>query len=192
MAVGLLYLARVPSASDAWLLVPGDSASLIPPAGYLVDILPGQLLSGIGLAILVAPLSTALMASVPVRRAGIASAINNAISRAGAPLASALLFIALSATFYPVLASLVPGLDVSDPAFRAAVQPLTTPDPSLGPAVGDAARQASTVAFRLAMLVTASLLVTAAAVNWFGLRPSPRERQEPQETAPGTDSPPSA
>ena len=108
---------------------------------------------------------------MPTRRAGIASAINNAVSRAGAPLVSALLFIALSATFYPVLASLVPGLDVSSPAFRAAVQPLTPPDPALGPAVTAAAREASTDAFRLAMLVTAALLALGAAVNGFGLRP---------------------
>ena len=194
MAAGLLYLARVPSTSDPWLLVPGDPASFVPPAGYVVDILPGQLLSGFGLAILVAPLSTALMASVSTRRAGIASAINNAISRAGAPLASAILFIALSASFYPMLASLVPGLDVSDPAFRAAVQPLTTPDPSLGPAVAEAARQASTAAFHLAMLVTASLLVAGAAVNWLGLRPgTPGDVADEQgQPAPGTAAPSSA
>ena len=111
------------------------------------------------------------MASVPSRRAGIASAINNAVSRAGAPLVSALLFIALSATFYPALASLVPGLDVSAPAFRAAVQPLTPPDPALGPAVAAAAREASTAAFHLAMLVAAALLAAGAAVNGIGLRP---------------------
>ena len=171
MAAGLLYLARVPSTSAAWLAVPGDPASLLPPAGYLVDILPGQVVYGIGLAILVAPLSTALMASVPSRRAGIASAINNAVSRAGAPLVSALLFIALSATFYADISSLVPGLDVSDPGFRAAVQPLTAPDPTFGPAVASAARDASTAAFHLAMIGAAALLAAGAAVNGLGLRP---------------------
>jgi EmrB/QacA subfamily drug resistance transporter len=173
MAAGLLYLARVPSTSGAWLAVPADPASLLPSGGYLVDILPGQLPYGIGLAILVAPLSTALMASVPARRAGVASAINNAVSRAGAPLVSAMLFIALSAAFYPALASLVPGLDTGAPAFRAAVQPLTAPDPAFGTAVAAAAREASTVAFHLAMLVTAALLLVGAAVNGLGLRPQP-------------------
>ncbi len=55
MAAGLLFLARVPSTSDAWSAAPGEPASLVPPAGYLVDILPGQLVYGIGLAIMVAP-----------------------------------------------------------------------------------------------------------------------------------------
>ena len=58
------------------------------------------------------------------RRAGLASAINNAVSRAGAPLVGAALFIALSATFYPALAALLPGVDTAAPSFRAAVQPL--------------------------------------------------------------------
>jgi len=193
MAAGLMYLARVPSTSEAWPAVPGDLASLLPPAGYLVDILPGQLVYGIGLAVLVAPLSTALMASVPARRAGIASAINNAVSRAGAPLVSALLFIALSATFYPALGSLVPGLDVSAPVFRAAVQPLTPPDPSLGPAVAAAAREASTAAFHLAMLVAAAFLAAGAAINQVGLRPgapgvAEREAPQPAEDASPTSS----
>jgi hypothetical protein len=163
----------------------------MPPAGYLVDILPGQLLYGIGLVILVAPLSTALMASVPSRRAGVASAINNAVSRAGAPLVSAVLFIALSATFYPALASLVPGLDVSDPAFRAAVQPLAPPDPALGSAVAAAAREASTVAFHLAMLVAAALMATGAVVNGIGLRPgAPGAAEGEAPQAPVAASPP--
>ena len=42
-------------------------------------------LFGIGILV-VAPLATALMGSVPVRNVGLASAINNAISRVGQPL----------------------------------------------------------------------------------------------------------
>ena len=192
MATGVLYLARVPGTSDAWAAVPGNPVSLVPPAGYLVDILPGQLLYGIGFAVLVAPLSTALMGSVPSRQAGVASAVNNAVSRAGAPLVTALLFIALSVTFYPALASLVPGLDVSSAAFRSAVQPLTPPDPSLGTAVASAAREASTAAFRLAMIVTAALLAAGAVINGIGLRPGrPGAAAQERAQAPGAD-PPSA
>jgi hypothetical protein len=173
MAGGLLVLARVPSTSGAWTASPSDAASLAPPVGYLVDILPAQLVFGFGLALMVAPLSTALMASVPSRRAGLASAINNAVSRAGAPLVVAVLFIALSATFYPALSALVPGLDVDSAAFRAAVQPLTTPDASLGATIVAAVREASTTSFHLAMVVAAGLFALGAAVNWFGLGAPP-------------------
>ena len=40
------------------------------------------------------------MSSIPVARAGLGSAINNAISRVGQPLIGALVFIAITATFY--------------------------------------------------------------------------------------------
>ena len=171
MAVGALLLVRVPSGSEGWQVVASDPASFVPPADFLVDVLPPQLIYGLGLAMMVAPLSTALMGSVPVRRAGLASAINNAVSRAGAPLVGAALFIALSATFYPALSALVPGVDTGASSFRAAVQPLMRPDASLGPAVAAAAREASTASFHLAMAVVAGLFAAGAAVSWLGLRP---------------------
>jgi hypothetical protein len=98
-------------------------------------------------------------------------------------------FIALSAAFYPALSALVPGIDVAGAAFRAAVQPLTAPDPSLGPAVAAAAREASTTAFHLAMIAAAALLAVGAAVNGFGLRPAVpaaagRTPQEPEGASP--------
>jgi EmrB/QacA subfamily drug resistance transporter len=171
MAAGVLLLVRVASTSSAWQAVPSEPATLVPPPAYLVDILPTQLVYGLGLAILVAPLSTALMGSVPPRRAGLASAINNAVSRAGAPLVGAALFVAISATFYPVLASLLPVTDTTTAAFRVAVSPLAATDPALGGEVAAAAREASTASFHLAMGVTAALFAIGAAVCWFGLRP---------------------
>jgi hypothetical protein len=135
----------------------------------LVDVGPGILLFGLGLATLVAPLTIALMASVPVAKAGLASALNNAVSRAGAPLVSALLFVAISATFYPSLAARVPGVDVESAAVRTLVQPLTRPKPETPPDLAAAARAASTDAYRLAMLVSAGLFVLGGLVAGFGL-----------------------
>ena len=169
MAAGLLWLARIPATSPAWRLTPSDAASLLPPSATVVDVGPGMLLFGLGLAILVAPLTIALMGSVPVAKAGLASAINNAVSRAGAPLVSALLFVAISATFYPSLAARLPGLDAASPEVRALVQPLTQPKPETPPTLARAAREASTDAYRLAMLVAAGLLVLGAMAAGFGL-----------------------
>jgi EmrB/QacA subfamily drug resistance transporter len=169
MAAGVLLLVRVPSGSEGWQAIPSDPSSFVPPADYLVDILAAQVVYGVGLAMLVAPLSTALMSSVPVRRAGLASAINNAVSRAGAPLVGAALFIALIATFYPALSALLPGVDTTAPGFHEAVQPLIRPDSVLGQTVAAAAREASTASFHLAMAVVAVLFGVGAAVSWFGL-----------------------
>jgi hypothetical protein len=168
MAGGLLWLARVPPTSAAWAADPGDPASLLPPVDYLVDVLPGSLLFGIGLAVLVAPLTTALMASVPVNRAGLGSAINNAISRVGSPLASAALFIAITATFVPALVAAVPGL-TEEAAAALGISPLLPPPPGAPPELAAAITAASTDAFHLAMLVAAGLLLVGALVSFLGL-----------------------
>ena len=95
---------------------PGASPSAtpttwLPPASVLVDILPSVLLFGVGISLVVAPLTTTLMGSVPVSNAGLASAINNAVSRVGQPLLSALIFVVVSGAFYAALAGAVPGFD---------------------------------------------------------------------------------
>jgi EmrB/QacA subfamily drug resistance transporter len=185
MAAGLLWLARVPSDSPAWTATPGDPTTLVPPIETIVDVILPLVMFGLGISLLVAPLTTALMSSVPVRRAGLGSAINNAVSRAGSPLVSALLFIAITATFYPALASLVPGLDVNDPALREQVQPLTSVPQEVDDEVARAAQEASTDAFRLAMIVSAGLLIAGAAINGVGIRnPSRDELEAAAEAAP--------
>ena len=120
----------------------------------------------------VAPLTSTLMSSVPVRNAGLASAINNAISRVGQPLLSAVIFIVITASFYSSLAAKVPGLDAERSGAagrRPAAQPAACRDL---PAVVTAAHEASTDAFHLAVLVSAALLAAGAAVNFVGLRPA--------------------
>ncbi|HEX2844769.1 MAG TPA: MFS transporter, partial [Candidatus Limnocylindria bacterium] len=112
MALGLLWLARIPADSPAWQLELSDPRTYLPPAGSLLDVLAAQVVFGVGISLLVAPLTTALMSSIPVRNAGLGSAINNAVSRVGSPLVSAVLFIVITATFYPTLASLAPGTAV--------------------------------------------------------------------------------
>jgi EmrB/QacA subfamily drug resistance transporter len=189
MAVGLLWLARIPATSTPWQASPGDPASLVPPTSYLVDVLPAMLVFGFGLSLLVAPLTTALMASIPLRNVGLGSAVNNAVSRVGAPLAGAALFIVVSATFYPTLAGLVPGLDVDDPAVQEAVQPLAPPAAWVPPEVAAAANEASTQSFHLAMFVSASLLAIGAVVSGIGLRSGPQVAR-PHDAVPSQDQAP--
>jgi EmrB/QacA subfamily drug resistance transporter len=165
MAAGVLWLARVPADSEPWQLRLSDPSTYLPSTGYLVDFLPASLLFGFGLAVMVAPLTTALMRSVPARQAGLASAINNAISRVGPQLAGALIFVIVTASFYSSLAARVPGLDVSSAEVRAAIPPLNRPEPTVPREIVTAAREASTEAFHLAMLTAAGLLVAGAGAN---------------------------
>jgi len=178
MAGALIWLALVPDGTPAWNADPSNLASLVPPLETIVSVMLPLTLFGIGISLVVAPLTTALMGSVPVRNAGLASAINNAISRVGQPLVWALLFIAMTASFYPTLAELVPGLDVNSPALRDAVQPLASVRGDVPPEVASAAREASIASFRLAMIVSSGLLVVGAAISAIGLRPSAGRRDE--------------
>ena len=197
MAVGFVWLAQIPADSQGWVLG-GGSGSILPPADYFTDLLPGLVVFGIGLCIMVAPLTTALMTSVPARNSGVASAINNAISRVGSPLVNALIFVAVASSFYASIGERVPGVDTGSRAFRNAVAPLNQPSGDVSPEVRAAAQTASTEAFHLAMLVAAALMAAGAAVNGFGIRnPAPAGRhlgpgaeQPPPESGSGTPSGP--
>jgi hypothetical protein len=89
-AVGLLLLSRIG-----------------PGASYVVDVLPGVIVFGLGLSFTVAPLTATVLASASQRHAGVASGVNNAIARsAGLLIVAALpLLIGLSGDAYadPVL-----------------------------------------------------------------------------------------
>ena len=111
MAAGLLWFARLPADSEPWLAAVESPSTLIPPLDVLIDVLPAILLFGVGISLVVAPLTSTLMGSIPGRFSGIGSAINNAISRVGQPLLGAIIFIAISATFYTALGTYAPGLD---------------------------------------------------------------------------------
>jgi len=94
----------------------------------------------------------------------------------------AVIFIAITSSFYSGLAARVPGLDASSAEVRKAIQPLNIPktppaglDPQL---VATAARDASTDAFHLSMLVSAGLLIGGGIVNAVGIRKEERPQDE--------------
>src|SRR5207245_2507783 len=99
-----------------------------------------------------------------------AAAVNTGISDVGPQLAVAVLFVAMTQNFYGALARDAPGLDVASAAVRHAVAPLNVPGPGVAEEVQRAARDASTGAFRLAMVVAAVLLFAGAVINAAGLR----------------------
>jgi EmrB/QacA subfamily drug resistance transporter len=89
IAFGLLMLTRIE---------PGDD--------YLSGVLPGVIVFGLGLTLVVAPVTSTVLAAADARHAGVASGINNAVSRVGGLLAVAVL---------PVIAGLT-GDSFYDPA----------------------------------------------------------------------------
>jgi EmrB/QacA subfamily drug resistance transporter len=96
MTVGPLIAA----AGVLWLTRVGEGSS------YWVDVLPGSLVSGVGLALLVAPLTATVLDAAPDNLAGVASGVNNAVARAASLLAVAALPVAVGLS----------GRDYADPA----------------------------------------------------------------------------
>jgi EmrB/QacA subfamily drug resistance transporter len=74
MSVGVAWLSRLHAGSSYWLAV-----------------LPPLVIFGLGLALMVAPLTATVLAAAPDDRAGIASGVNNAVARAGSLFAVAAL-----------------------------------------------------------------------------------------------------
>jgi len=62
-----------------------------PDGSYWTTVLPGVVVFGIGLTVLVAPLTATVLAAAPDRHAGVASGVNNAVARTGSLLAVAAL-----------------------------------------------------------------------------------------------------
>src|SRR4051794_5599713 len=71
-------------------------------APYWIEVLPGSLLQGLGMAMTVAPLTATVLGAAPDTMAGVASGVNNAVARAASLLAVAALPVAvgLSGTDY--------------------------------------------------------------------------------------------
>lgn len=190
MALGILWLVRIPADSEAWKFGFEAGERLLPPAGYWFDLFPAFVVFGVGLVIMVAPLTTALMTSVPKHNSGVGSAINNAISRVGPQLAGAVIFVAIAASFYGSLAKQAPNLDTSSQEVRNSISPLNRPLERVSPRVLRAVRESSTDSFHLAMLISSALLLAGAAVNGIGIRnPRPTTTEGRPEAASSLPSP---
>ncbi|MCU1476472.1 MAG: transporter [Subtercola sp.] len=64
-------------------------SQVTPSANYLTEVFPGTVVFALGLTITVAPLTAAVLGAIDSERAGIASAVNNAVSRVAGLVATA-------------------------------------------------------------------------------------------------------
>ena len=112
VAIMFFFSARVGAMAERfgerWLLAGGAIcagvgfllfAALSAEGTYWRSLLPGVLLLGVGLTLAVAPLTTAVMSSVPQEKTGVASAVNNALSRLAQLVAVSVLVFVLAHGF---------------------------------------------------------------------------------------------
>jgi EmrB/QacA subfamily drug resistance transporter len=90
-------------------------AQIHPGDGYLPAVLPSLVVFGVGLAALITPITATVLASVDTQHSGIASAVNNALSRLGQLIAVAALPLAagLSGSAFEDPAAMAAGFPVA-------------------------------------------------------------------------------
>jgi EmrB/QacA subfamily drug resistance transporter len=178
--VGLLLMLRVGTDAD-----------------YLADVLPAILVFGLGLAATVAPLTATVLDSVAERRVGIASGVNNGVSRVAGLLAIAILGAVISAHFGTVLDDNLGAAPLSPAAAKtvddAKAQPLAVPGTKKLPAaeatrVRSAAADASTSAFHLGALIAAVLMILGGIASGIGIQ-DPRRKVDPISEEPASRQP---
>jgi EmrB/QacA subfamily drug resistance transporter len=162
--------ARLPLGIGALITALGYASFAAASLGhsYWLTFFPAAIVLGVGMALLVAPLTTTVMDSVEPSHAGTASGINNAVSRTAGLVALAALGIALAGTFQHDLSQELARLPSISSATLAAVQnaraqivvgrvPETIVDPAQRAAVAGAIGHAYTGGFIVAMLVSGAL-----------------------------------
>jgi len=171
----------------ALLALPGTSGN------YWSTFFPGITVLGLGMAVTVAPLTTTVMEAVEPERAGLASGINNTVSRTASLLSIAVFGIAAYHRFNQALGERLNALGVPPEAqqllanerkkLAAAMIPPSVPA-ELRTAVRGAIESSFVDAFRLVMLLSAALAVGGALCAWLLIESRPP--LTPTNTGPST------
>jgi EmrB/QacA subfamily drug resistance transporter len=158
-----------------------------PEVDYVSQLLPGILVFSLGLAATVAPLTATVLDSVEERRVGVASGVNNGISRVAGLLAIAALGAVIAAGF---------GAKIDESAGSAWLGPVTAEglealkdDPLSARGAGElspgeagvndlAVAEASTWGLRAGLLVAALLMIVGGIVAGLGIQNRARDAGE--------------
>lgn len=171
------YGAKIPLVVGPMIAALGFALFMLPGVGgiYWTTFFPAVVVLGLGVAVSVAPLTTTVMSAVKENRAGIASGINNAVSRTAGLLSIAVLGIVMLHAFNNYLDRRLTTLNLSPEARqtldgqRAKLAGAELPenlDPALRQATKQAIDEAFVYGFRSVMAVAIALAVLSALSAW--------------------------
>lgn len=142
-------------------------------------VLPGILLLGVGMGLSMSPGTTAITASLPEEKQGVASALNDTVREFGGAIGIALIGSILSAGYASGVKSATAGLPAEAAAIvKDGIGGAYALAPSLGaqgPAVLESARTAFVDGWKLSMWISAALAIATASITatWI-----PRHRRQ--------------
>lgn len=169
----------IAAAGFALLAIPGTDA------GYWSGFFPGISVLGLGMAVTVAPLTTVVMSAVDPDRSGLASGVNNAVSRVGGLLAVAVLGLVVTAAFSRALdrrleisglAAVARRIPPEERLRLGSVSPPRDLTADQARAVSKAVSGAVAASFRVVALASAALSVLAAVLGAWCFKAGPRAR----------------
>jgi len=172
--------ARIPLTVGPLIVAAGFALFARPDLGgsYWTTYFPAVLVMSVGMALVIAPLTTTVMGAVEQSHSGLASGVNNAVSRTAGLLAIAVLGIAVAGSFNNSLDSRLSALKTS-PAVTSGIDGQRGKLAGVQIPAGVGARERATLrravdesyvsGFRLAMLIAAGLAVVSAAIAFFFL-----------------------
>jgi EmrB/QacA subfamily drug resistance transporter len=161
-------------------------------ADYLTEVLPAVIVSGLGLSAMVAPLTATVLDSVGERRAGVASGINNGISRVAGLLAIAVIGAVVAADYGSRIDDELAATQLSGQGREAVEdvreQPIASPssaglDEAEARTVEGVVDEASTSSFHVAMVIGGALMIIGGIAAGIGIR-NPKKPQEYEPTQP--------
>lgn len=183
------YGAKIPLVIGPMIAAAGFALFIVPSVGgsYWRTFFPAVVVLGIGMAISVAPLTTTVMNSVAQERVGVASGVNNAVSRIAGLLAIALFGIVMLQDFNRELDVRLADLNLppvvqkslDDERIKLAGADVSRSPPEMRGPVREAIDRSFVDAFRRVMLIGAALALASAIAAWvlIDARPTAMRRE---------------
>ena len=174
------YGAKLPLVFGSLIVAVGYFMLIIPEVGgsYWTTFFPGILTLGIGMGIIVAPLTTAVMGSVGEGHSGLASGVNNAIARTAGLIAIAVIGIVVMNIFSHDLDKNLGSIYLTDKEIShiesgkidlAAMDIPESVDATTASFIKGAISDSFVSAFQVAMLISVILALAGSATAYFSM-----------------------